>query len=803
MNLLRVQDALKNASDQQLISMMQTPDSTAPSYLVLSELRRRKEMRQKQEVEGGNERTVAEDLTAPQEPVGIRALQAPMDPDGADAAQGGDIQAMSGGGVANVRHYADGGVVRMQAGGQAPSLLTGLPRTTLQAMLDGGIPIPRGMTRLDVMNAMYGRQSAMEAPGPGGVGVAAPPPPPGGSNLRGAANAFGEAAGAAASAFAERPGMSGSQANIPRNIGRAPLASLPPLEGVEAQAAENERNAMLPQVMSEQERAARSAESLSGLAVRSRELAIRDIRGRINNGEPPDSAIRNALRRYSGVTEQEMRQALGIPSQPDAGSPVRDGQPPSRPLSEMSAAEVRSYIAGRSAGAGYSPQEARLELFRRGIDPAFLTQFPENRQAGYAGPGDGAVDDGGATQAAPPVSRQGQPGSVDVLSGRMEEDVTARLPPAGSPELAGPGTADRAAPPATRPAALPPQGAVGGEGQPAAASAEPAAGIRGLSGAGGGAGVARGAGAGEGAGGGLPTLAEVYNRNAALFPDNMGDIRNRIREGQVDPKARRDEAINMALIEAGLRIAGSRNPSLIGAIGEGALPAVQSYRQQTGQIRAEQRQALRDELEVAKQEVNRQYAIGQISSAEYRTRMEIISREMQAARAEAAADRRAGRSEAAADRRESARAAREREEAIRRGNLTPDEFLAMTPQQREAFREIRSVGRPADVSGVAQALTATGREIDTLRQQISELGPRPSETRGMFGRENPEHGRWTQATADLQRRLQAAEERRRRLEETLYYGRSGVQNQPPATTGAMQLPSGGRIENGRYIPPGG
>lgn len=114
------------------------------------------------------------------------------------------------------------------------------------------------------------------------------------------------------------------------------------------------------------------------------------------------------------------------------------------------------------------------------------------------------------------------------------------------------------------------------------------------------------------------TMAEIMRRNEELFPNAMGGIRERMREERVDPAARRNEAVNMALIEAGLRIAGSRNPSLIGAIGEGALPAVQGYGQQLGQIRTEQRQARQDELELAKQEVNRQFAIGQISAAEHR-----------------------------------------------------------------------------------------------------------------------------------------------------------------------------------------
>ena len=47
MNLIDIEDRLKNLSDQQLMQQMQRPDGTAPQFLVMSELKRRKEMRDK------------------------------------------------------------------------------------------------------------------------------------------------------------------------------------------------------------------------------------------------------------------------------------------------------------------------------------------------------------------------------------------------------------------------------------------------------------------------------------------------------------------------------------------------------------------------------------------------------------------------------------------------------------------------------------------------------------------------------------------------------------------------------------
>ena len=40
MNIIDIQDQLKNFSEQQLISEMQTPTGSAPQFLVLSEIKR-------------------------------------------------------------------------------------------------------------------------------------------------------------------------------------------------------------------------------------------------------------------------------------------------------------------------------------------------------------------------------------------------------------------------------------------------------------------------------------------------------------------------------------------------------------------------------------------------------------------------------------------------------------------------------------------------------------------------------------------------------------------------------------------
>ena len=455
MNLLQAQDALKNASDQQLMALMQSPDSTAPSYLVLSEIRRRKDMRAKQAPEGAPNRTVAEELTAPQAPVGIQALQgmAPqgsMDPDGVDAAEGG-VQGMAAGGLASLRRYQEGGVVRMEGGGRAVGLspIIGLGPSGTEADL---VEYPFMAGEQDPV--LFGRPL----------------------------NSYGLEELQRLKADDESP-------RLPRTGGRGllllrPGSNLPalPMEAINRRIA-TLRGRDQPR-FSESPSISENAPSLEALG-----------------GAPPATATHPAV---------TTTQPAGAQPPTSAGSPT--------------------------------PQTAPTS-----------TAAPQAAPAGAAGsiPGMGAVTDLIATGSTlPPAAGQ-----------RPAPSTGSQRPTAGIGTLA-----------------------------PAAAHNESQ----------------------------VPGLADIMRRNAELFPDNMSGIRSQMREDRVDPAARRNEAVNMALIEAGLRIAGSRNPSLIGAIGEGALPAVQSYGQQLGQIRGEQRQSRQDELELAKQEVTRQYAIGQISASEYR-----------------------------------------------------------------------------------------------------------------------------------------------------------------------------------------
>ena len=62
MNILDIQDKLKNLSQDQLSQEMQMPSGSVPQFLVLGELNRRQSMRQSMQQQGAGAQTVAQDL---------------------------------------------------------------------------------------------------------------------------------------------------------------------------------------------------------------------------------------------------------------------------------------------------------------------------------------------------------------------------------------------------------------------------------------------------------------------------------------------------------------------------------------------------------------------------------------------------------------------------------------------------------------------------------------------------------------------------------------------------------------------
>jgi len=114
MNLLQVQDDLKNFSQDQLVKEMQQPSGTTPQFLVLSELNRRKRVKGDLEArQAQNQPTVAEEAVAsagvPQS--GMMGMPEAMAPASADSEGIGSMMPKSMRSGGEVERYAEGGLL--------------------------------------------------------------------------------------------------------------------------------------------------------------------------------------------------------------------------------------------------------------------------------------------------------------------------------------------------------------------------------------------------------------------------------------------------------------------------------------------------------------------------------------------------------------------------------------------------------------------------------------------------------------------------------------------------------------------
>ena len=119
MNVLQIQDDLKNFSEDQLIKEMQQPSGSAPQFLVLSELNRRKRVKGEFAArQAQNAPTVAEEVVAaagvPQS--GMMGMSEAMAPASVDSGGIGSMmpKTMKMGG--EIDSYAEGGVIKAQDG---------------------------------------------------------------------------------------------------------------------------------------------------------------------------------------------------------------------------------------------------------------------------------------------------------------------------------------------------------------------------------------------------------------------------------------------------------------------------------------------------------------------------------------------------------------------------------------------------------------------------------------------------------------------------------------------------------------
>ena len=123
MNIIDIQDNLKNFSEQQLVNEMQRPSGNAPQFLVLSEITRRKRMRDQFKTDqAAREQTVAQEAVAsagvPQS--GIMGMSEAMAPKAAMAEGGiGSVMSAPMRSPMGAMPMAEGGIMSMSAGGSS------------------------------------------------------------------------------------------------------------------------------------------------------------------------------------------------------------------------------------------------------------------------------------------------------------------------------------------------------------------------------------------------------------------------------------------------------------------------------------------------------------------------------------------------------------------------------------------------------------------------------------------------------------------------------------------------------------
>jgi hypothetical protein len=115
MNIIKLQDMLRGVEDNALINYVQNPNGQVPSYLALSELQRRKEVRDNYQAAKPEQKSVAEDLTQPAQPQGGLAMlagqpQMKMEDQGVAGLDTGDMYQED--------SFAGGGIVAFDDGGE-------------------------------------------------------------------------------------------------------------------------------------------------------------------------------------------------------------------------------------------------------------------------------------------------------------------------------------------------------------------------------------------------------------------------------------------------------------------------------------------------------------------------------------------------------------------------------------------------------------------------------------------------------------------------------------------------------------
>ena len=165
MNIIEIQDSLKDLPDSALMKEMQAPTGSAPQFLVLSELKRRKRMRDDfQRRQNADMKTVAEEVVtaagAPQE--GIMQMSRAMAPNSSIAQNTGMDMAAPVQPTQAPQMMADGGIMKLQRGGAISAQPTGQGGTYI--LVQDGEQVPGTGTYPDFRSANEAAKAIRDVP---------------------------------------------------------------------------------------------------------------------------------------------------------------------------------------------------------------------------------------------------------------------------------------------------------------------------------------------------------------------------------------------------------------------------------------------------------------------------------------------------------------------------------------------------------------------------------------------------------------------------------------------------------------
>ena len=165
MNIIEIQDSLKDLPDSALMKEMQAPTGSAPQFLVLSELKRRKRMRDDfQRRQNADMKTVAEEVVtaagAPQE--GIMQMSRAMAPNSSIAQNTGMDMAAPVQPTQAPQMMADGGIMKFQRGGAISAQPTGQGGTYI--LVQDGEQVPGTGTYPDFRSANEAAKAIRDVP---------------------------------------------------------------------------------------------------------------------------------------------------------------------------------------------------------------------------------------------------------------------------------------------------------------------------------------------------------------------------------------------------------------------------------------------------------------------------------------------------------------------------------------------------------------------------------------------------------------------------------------------------------------